>query len=88
MQKGLVNPHEEARRMVNNIISVDEAHGGLFKNMNILPQDGKITRNQAAKAFKIIGKLLGEPTNIEYLRRDKAYGTYHSEKSLSELEQM
>jgi hypothetical protein len=31
----------------------------------------KTSRNGASKLFKLIGKLLGEPTNIEWLRKDK-----------------
>lgn len=84
MLKGLVDPYEEAARMVERRI---DASGKmeLLSKMGIKPVDGKISRNEAAKAWKIAGRLLGENTHVEALRRDKVTGTYHSERRLEEL---
>lgn len=70
MMKGLADGHEEARRMVKNIIPVepDLAKFLGFCNCNVVK--GKASRNALAKAFKLTGKLLGESTNIEILRKD------------------
>lgn len=84
MQKGLADPYNESKRMTEARIPI-RGKIELMQNMGITVQDGKISRNQAARAWKIIGKLLGEPTNTEHLRKDHAYGTYHSEKRLEEL---
>lgn len=85
MMKGHADPHEEARKMTRPYISVGR-HGDLFKKMNI-PMDGnKVSRNGATRAYKILGKVLGERTNIETLRRDIAYGRVKLEKSLDELQ--
>lgn len=70
MMIGLASPHEEARRMTEPCISAD-GFDELIKACNVQVTDGKVTRNGAAKMFKICGKLIGEPTNIEVLRKDK-----------------
>jgi len=85
MMKGLASAHEEARRMVGSIINVGD-NGQIFMNMGITPIDGKVSRNQASRAIKIIGRLLGEPTNIEYFRKDRSNGTYQNERSWAEIE--
>lgn len=84
MKKGLADAHEEARRMTEPIINV-RGKTDVLANMGINAKGGKISRNQAAKAFKIIGRVLGEPTNIEYLRKDYNHGTFHPERSLDEM---
>jgi len=86
MKKGLVDVHEEARRMSEPIINV----GGnveLLREMGVnIPKEHKmVSRNQASKAYKILGKLLGENTNVERLRRDYATGTHRQEIPLEEL---
>jgi len=88
MKKGLVNVHEEARRMVEPIIKADPEYAPVFEKLGISPIRGKISRNQAAKVVKICGRLIDDsrPTNIEYFRKDRNYGTYRSERSLAELE--
>jgi len=85
MKKGLVNVHEEARRMTEPIIDV-RGKTKLLANMGITAKGGKISRTQASKAFKILGRVLDEPTNTEYLRRDYNHGTFHQERSLEEME--
>lgn len=71
MQKGLAPAHEEAKRMVQPVLEIKSAHlaemlvavGGRIVNK-------KASRNDVSKVFKLVGKLLGEATNIEVLRQD------------------
>lgn len=86
MKKGLANVHEEVRRMTAPIINADPEFAPVFDNLGVKPVNGKLSRNQAAKIVKICGKLLDKPTNVEYFRKDYNHGTYHSERSLAELE--
>jgi len=86
MKKGLVDVHEEARRMSEPIINVDR-NVELLREMgiNIPKNKSMVSRNQASKAYKILGKLLGENTNVERLRKDYATGTYRQDIPLEEL---
>lgn len=70
MQKGTVNAHEEARRMSEPCIKLDpnEANFALACNIPV-GKDRQISRNQAAKMWKIARKYLGENSNVETLRR-------------------
>ncbi len=69
-EKGLADPHEEVRRMTEPIIKVkNERQAEFIKECGIRIRDGKITRNEAEKVYKIASKMLDQPTNIEYLRR-------------------
>lgn len=71
MQKGLAPAHEEAKRMIKPVLEVNspmlaemvEAVGGKLIGK-------KASRNDVAKVFKLVGRLLGEATNVEVLRRD------------------
>ena len=76
MLRGTADAHEEAKRMVNPIIELDKEQVGLAKSCGgkIYEVRGKsmVSRNDASKIYKIAGKLLGEPTNVEALRRDRA----------------
>ena len=72
MMKGLASAHEEAKRMTEPGIKVDPK---LADACNIKLIGGKVSRNDASKMFKIMGKALGDvPTNTEYLRRDRNTG--------------
>lgn len=84
MKKGLVDAHEEARRMSQPIISV-KGNEKFFHNMGIKAHKGKISRNQASRAYKIMGKALGENTNVERLRKDRKTGTLQIERTLQEM---
>lgn len=84
MKKGLANPHDELKRMTNPIIPVGK-FGKVFKQMGIDPVKSKVSRNQASRVYKILGKVLGENTNTEYLRKDYKHGTYHSEVPLEQM---
>jgi soluble cytochrome b562 len=75
MQKGTVDAHKEAERMVKPMIDVKPEYHDLLRACNVRIVNGKITRDGMAKAWKIIGKLLNrhggdEETNVETLRRD------------------
>lgn len=88
MQKGLADAHEELRRQKEPIFSGfnDRGEEGLlFKLMNIQHVAGKYSRDQLVKAYKIIGRLLGEDTNIERLRKDENTGTFRPEKSIYQI---
>lgn len=87
MMKGLADAHEEARRMTTSCIDVKGAHGSIsmFKNVGITPRDGKVSRNQASRMYKIIGRYLGENTNVEALRRSQKTGTFNANVSLADV---
>ena len=87
MNKGLANAHEEARRMKKPIISADKFVMAARKMGIEIPKgQKKISRDQATKVWKICGKLLGEETNAESLRKDYKHGTFHPDRSLEEME--
>jgi len=72
MMKGLASPHEEAKRMTERGIKADPE---LAAACNVKVVGGKVSRNDASKMFKIMGKVLGDvPTNTEFLRRDRNTG--------------
>ena len=51
----------------------------------VMPEKKMISGHQAMLALKVLGKLLGEETNIERLRRDFNNNTYKPEVSLDSL---
>ena len=72
IEKGVVNAHEEARRMTEPCIEVKgEAEAEILKECGArITEGGKVTRTEAEKAWKIVGKALGEEmTNVEILRK-------------------
>ena len=72
MMKGLASAHEEAKRMISPSISIDPRFATAF---NVKATKGKVSRDDASKIWKIMGKTLGDvPTNTEYLRRDRNTG--------------
>lgn len=85
MMKGLANPHEEARRMKDLDIINIRGNTEVFKKMGIQTRKGKTSRTGATRAYKILGSLLGEETNVEYLRKDHKYGTFKSDVPLEEM---
>jgi len=74
MKMGTADAHQEAKFMMDPVIPVEPKHKDLFKAANAKIIGGKASRNSYAKVFKVIGKLIGEPTNIEVLRKDKPTG--------------
>lgn len=86
MQRGLASPHEEARRMSEPIISISPECASVLQKFNITPgKNKKISRNQASKVWKIMGKNLGEQTNVEFLRKDRSDGTFNNTKYMHEI---
>ncbi len=72
VEKGLVNAHEEARRMTEPCIEVKgQAEAEILRECGAkITEGGKVTRTEAEKAWKIVGRALGEDmTNVEVLRR-------------------
>ena len=72
LEKGLVNAHEEARRMTEPCIEVKgQAEAEILRECGAkISESGKVTRTEAEKAWKIVGRALGEDmTNVEVLRR-------------------
>jgi len=71
MMFGTASAHEEAKRMVEPIIELTAEQIEMAEDMQIKIVNKKTSRKGADKLFKLIGKLIGEPTNTEVLRRDK-----------------
>jgi hypothetical protein len=78
---GLVNPHDELRRMKSKHITIDP---DIAAACGVKTTGGKISGDEAGRCFKILGKILGEPTNVETLRRD---GNSEAYQSMNELTQ-
>lgn len=70
MLKGLADGHEEARRMATPTIKVSAEMVDLVKACNIPIYDGKMSRNDAQKAWKIASRYFGDMSNVESLRKD------------------
>jgi len=68
MERGIVDPSEEARRMAEPAISLNDMELKWAMACNIKPVKGKVSRTQAELMWKIGRKILGEPTNVEILR--------------------
>ena len=85
MMKGLASPHDEVKKShLEPFINV-KGNEKVFAQIGVKTVGGKVTRNQAARMYKILGKALGENTNTERLRKDHSYGTVKSDIPLSEL---
>jgi DNA repair exonuclease SbcCD ATPase subunit len=70
MMTGTADAHEEASRMADPRISLNESQMRLAKSCGINPVEGKINRTQAERMWKISSRYLGEPSNTEVLRRN------------------
>jgi len=66
MQRGTADAHEEARRMSTPCIKIP---ADIAKLCNIKLEHGQGSRNQATKAWKIMGRILNRATNVETLRK-------------------
>jgi hypothetical protein len=79
-RQGLVNPHDELDRLKGKKhIKIDTQ---LAAACGVKPVHGKITGDEANKCYKILGKALGENTNVERLRKD---GGHPAQESIHEL---
>jgi hypothetical protein len=70
MSKGLADARTEMIRMTEPCIEVKGDAAQFAKACNVRIIKGKVSRDGAAKMWKISGKALGERTNTENLRRD------------------
>jgi len=70
MKKGLADSHEEARRMISPSIDLPPEALEIAKMCNVNTKDGKISRTEAEKIWKITGRYLDEGSNTESLRKD------------------
>ena len=78
---GLVDPYSEMHRMKDKHITVDPT---IASACGVRPDHGKISGDEANKCYQILGKILGENTNAERLRRD---GNTEAYKSMNDLTQ-
>lgn len=69
-QKNWSSPSEEFSRMMKPCIEVNGKTAELCEANGIRITNGKISRNQASKIYKIAGAYLGENTHIERLRKE------------------
>ena len=70
MQKGIADSHEEAKRMITPSILVTPEVAELAAACNVKPRDGKISRDEASKIWKISRRAIDESCDTEELRRD------------------
>lgn len=70
MKKGLADPREEMKRMTEPTIEVKGDAYKIAQACNVRVTKGKVTRDGAAKIWKILGKAIGERSNVEHLRKD------------------
>jgi hypothetical protein len=71
MMKRLADPHREVKMMTEPQIKLRGDQLQLARACNVkVHKDGMVTRTGAEKVWKIAGKILGEATNTEHLRRD------------------
>lgn len=76
---GYVSPREELNRCKTHHIQMDP---GVAKSCGIKLVKGKATGDQAAKAYKMIGKQIGENTNIERIRKE---GKSEAQRTIDQL---
>ena len=84
MAKGLPNVKRLVTSNKEAVHSIGE-FGDLYEAANIKSIDGRVSGDQKAKLWKILGKLLDENTNTEGLRREYKHGTFRSDVPLEEL---
>jgi hypothetical protein len=70
MKKGLADAREEMKRMTEPSIEVKGDAYKLAQACNVRVTKGKVTRDGAGKIWKILGKALGNHSNVEHLRKD------------------
>ena len=80
-RNGLVNPHEELKRLKEKHISISPE---IAKACGVNVFRGHISGDEANKCYQILGKALGENTNVERLRRDGDSEAYQSMNDLTQ----
>ena len=81
MNDGLVSAHDELKRMKDKHISISPE---IAKACMVKPVHGKISGDEAAKCYRILGAALGENTSTERLRRDGGGEAYKSMEALTQ----
>ena len=71
MNRNIANAGEEARRMKQPCIELSKELLGIAAACHVRVTEGKVSRDGVEKMWKIAGKIIGEGTNVEALRRDK-----------------
>ena len=74
MMLGLASAHEEASRMADPCIPLTKEEQGYAEACGIRVDDGRVSRNNASRIYKIISQRIGEPSNVEALRKDRVKG--------------
>lgn len=70
MMRGIADPHEEARRMADPCIKLEGDEYLLAKKSGCrISRDGKVSRTDAERVWKLGRRALGENSNSEILRR-------------------
>jgi len=77
---GFANPREELIKSNTPGIKISEK---MANAMGVKTQDGKITLKQAQKFYKLSGKILGENSNIERIRREGRSESYRTMEDLT-----
>jgi len=80
-RRGFVDPRSELKRMKSPHIAIS---GKMAEACGMKTVKGKITGDQAAKAYKMMGSILGENTNVERLRKEGKSESYRSMEELTE----
>ncbi|NIA30724.1 MAG: hypothetical protein GWP06_12530 [Actinobacteria bacterium] len=80
-RRGFVNPREELKRLKTRHINISDK---MANACGVKPVRGKITGDQAAKCYRMMGKVLGENTTIEKLRREGRSESYRNMEDLTE----
>jgi hypothetical protein len=70
MKKGLSDVAQELKRKTEPCIKLPAEVRQFAEACNVKMKNGMVTRDGAAKVWKIASKLLGESSNTEALRRD------------------
>jgi hypothetical protein len=71
MSLGLVDPHEEARRMAEPCIDVPQDLRAIAaKNGVMMDNRNRASRNDISRLYQMCQRELGEPADVEYLRKD------------------
>ncbi len=82
MKLGLADAHDEANRIMLKKMSVNsEDEAKLATEMGIQVVEGKVTRKDKERMWKVAQKALGEPSNTEVLRRDRAMKSVQYEEA-------
>jgi hypothetical protein len=88
MMKGIANAHDQHKRNTEPCIQLEMNEGTpeLCRNLGVpMSRDGKVTEKGADKMYKIIGRLLGENSDSESLRKRDDYGIFRADIPLKDL---